>query len=919
MLTLASVQWQVVNAADKSVSINATDTPPVITSNPASPQIKNEGGTLAINIVATGTNLNYQWEISKDNGLTYTDIPGLTSNAFTRFGVSLNDNGLWRCRVSNSDVSSPVYSTPCNVIINPADGTPVITASPIASQSLGLGQKLTLTVKWSGAPNPPATGSGASNVQWYKGDYPNGTLIPNANIISAGNKSDFIINNVSVSDAGSYYCLVANSKGSVPSGQANLIIDTPVGVPSIITNFPTSTQNIPEGGSFSLNTLIVSGATSFQWEKSPDGIAPFVSIPGETKSIFSISNVKLSDKGSYRCVISNSFGSITSNARPLNVITSAVPPEITSHPPLTTILNEGQLLSLSIVSNGSNFQWYKDGVAIVGATTPTYSKIMADGDGGKYKCEISNSYNGGTTISSNDITVTVIALAVTPVITGQPQSQNIYEGAALNLSVTATGGNLNYQWKKNGTDIAGASATTYTVAHAQLSDAGNYTCVVTNSKGTVTSESATINVSILAPTITEQPKNISISDNSAFSFTVATTGSNLTYQWRRDDVDIQGATTATYAKSNAAIVDAGTYTCVVTNSAGSVISNPAVLIVSMLVPTITAQPQDITLNEHETISFSITATGSELTYQWKKDGVNIPGATSSTYTKSNAALTDGGSYSCVISNNLATLTSSSAALKVNIVMPVITTQPGSQLITEGGNVVLTVVATGTNMTYQWKKDGVNIAGATTTAYSKSNLQAGDQGNYTCIITNSAGSVTSDVAQLSISLLAPVITAQPESKSVVEKDSVIFSVKAIGTNLNYQWKKGDMNIEGANLPKLKIKNISLTDAAAYTCVVSNTNASIASSQAVLSVAQESLMPIIFGLNRQYAKMSARVLLVAKGKGSGGVTKWFVDDVELKAIEGGIYFYPANYEIGKHVIRAQSADGKLILEKTVTIVE
>ena len=111
--------------------------------------------------------------------------------------------------------------------------------------------------------------------------------------------------------------------------------------------------------------------------------------------------------------------------------------------------------------------------------------------------------------------------------------------------------------------------------------------------------------------------------------------------------------------------NAGTYTVVVTNAAGSATSGNAVLTV-YVPPAITTQPVGQTLAAGSSVTFSVTATGNPApTYQWRRNGVNISGATASSYTKSNIQSADVGLYSVVVSNLAGTVASSEASLSTD--------------------------------------------------------------------------------------------------------------------------------------------------------------------------------------------------------------------------------------------------------------
>lgn len=173
-------------------------------------------------------------------------------------------------------------------------------------------------------------------------------------------------------------------------------------------------------------------------------------------------------------------------------------------------------------------------------------------------------------------------------------------------------------------------------------------------------------------------------------------------------------------------------------------------------PTITTQPASQTVVAGGNASFSVEAEGSgTLAYQWRKGGVAVSGATSSTYAVSGATTSDAGSYDVVVSNSAGSVTSSAATLTVTdsagVVAPAITTQPAAQTVSTGSSVTLTVVASGsTPLTYQWSRDGAALSGATSASYTIAAAATSDAGSYTVVVTNSAGAVTSDAAVLTVS-------------------------------------------------------------------------------------------------------------------------------------------------------------------------
>ncbi|HEY8995861.1 MAG TPA: immunoglobulin domain-containing protein, partial [Lacunisphaera sp.] len=198
-------------------------------------------------------------------------------------------------------------------------------------------------------------------------------------------------------------------------------------------------------------------------------------------------------------------------------------------------------------------------------------------------------------------------------------------------------------------------------------------------------------------------------------------------------------------------------------------------------PSISNQPSSQSVTAGQSASFSVTASGTApLSYQWRKDGNNISGATSATYSITSTVTGDAGAYSVVVTNSAGSATSNDATLTVNAaaVAPSISTQPASQSVTAGQSVSFSVTATGTApLTYQWRKDGATIGGATSNSYSIASVATGDAGNYSVVITNGAGSVTSNNAMLTVTAatVAPTISTQPANQSVTTGQSASFSV------------------------------------------------------------------------------------------------------------------------------------------------
>jgi pectate lyase len=350
----------------------------------------------------------------------------------------------------------------------------------------------------------------------------------------------------------------------------------------------------------------------------------------------------------------------------------------------------------------------------------------------------------GTTISAN----IAVATAGSWII-------DVANSGAGNATLTP-GSSQTKRWGVGQTNSGGAGSTTAPAA------TGTSTVSWTASSSSQLALSAAVfapsgGTTVTAPTITTQPASQTVIAGGSVTFNVAASGTSpFTYQWRFNGTNISGATSSTYSLSNVQSANAGSYSVVVSNSAGSATSANATLTVNAAAtaPTITTQPASQTVTAGSSVTFNVAASGtSPFTHQWRFNGTNISGATSASYTLSNAQSANAGNYSVVVTNSAGSATSANATLTVNAAAtaPSITSQPSSQTVAAGGTASFSVTATGTaTLTYQWRFNGSNISGATSSTYSLSNVQSANAGGYSVVVSNSVGSVTSSTATLTVS-------------------------------------------------------------------------------------------------------------------------------------------------------------------------
>lgn len=338
-----------------------------------------------------------------------------------------------------------------------------------------------------------------------------------------------------------------------------------------------------------------------------------------------------------------------------------------------------------------------------------------------------------------------------------------------------------------------------------------------------------------APTISAQPKDQGICSNGSATFSVTAAGTApLTYQWRKDGTAISGATNASYTISSVSATHAGSYTVVVTNKAGTVTSSAATLVVNAP-PTVTTQPISQAACAGKSVLFTTSATGTApLSYQWQKNGADIPGATTAMYTINGVVPADAGSYAVVVRNPCGSVTSSIAVLSMDV-PPTIATQPESQIVCQGLPAALSVVAEpGTAVTYQWQKDGSDITGASAATYRIASAAIADAGMYLVKVTNGCGTTTSERADLIVTS-PPTITLHPVSQTADAGSAVTLSVIATGTEpLAYKWSKDGVEIPAATSNLLAFPSAAAADGGSYTVLVENACGTATSNPARLAV-------------------------------------------------------------------------------------
>jgi probable HAF family extracellular repeat protein len=493
-----------------------------------------------------------------------------------------------------------------------------------------------------------------------------------------------------------------------------------------------------------------------------------------------IVSLALHDPTNYSLLISINSKENTTNKPSLVIVTTNSPLSVSiTNPVNNAIFSIPTNLTISANVSDSDgtvtqVQFFQGTNTLGGVTSAPYSVTWSNVSSGAYALTASAADSSGLTSTSSVINVVV---DIPPTITTQPTNQTVTKGSNAVFAVTAAGtAPLSYRWLFNGTNtLAGFTNASITITNVQSTNAGNYSVVVTNVVGSVTSSNAVLAL-LTAPTITAQPTNQTIVQGSNVTFSVTATGTApLNYQWRFNTTNLLfGATNASLLLTNVQTTNAGNYSVVVTNVAGSVTSSNAVLTVNVP-PLITQQPVNVTTNAGGNATFSVTVSNIStlpLSYHWWFNTTNIlAGATNASLLLTNVQTTNAGNYSVVVTNVAGSVTSSNAVLTVNVPPAVSITSPSNNAVFPAGSNVSLVAsasdADGTVTQVQFFQ-GTNSLGVITTA------------PYTLIWTNPA------VGSNSLTAVATDNNGVTATSSVV---NIMISSPFNTTNLTF-WLKAD---------------------------------------------------------------------------------------------------------------------------------
>jgi hypothetical protein len=801
------------------------------------------GGTAFFSVVASGTSpLFYQWQ---RNG---TDLPGATNAFLIVQNVQPVNEGQYRVAITNA-----FGSTTSAVAVLGIFAPPIITNQPQGT-NVFVSTTVTLAVGVSGSP--------PLRYQWRLNDV---------NLPGATNAT-LTLSNIQLATAGGYRVFVTNTVGSALSSVATVSVT----VPPFLTIVATDASASEPGANTGLFTISRTGSNA-----APLSVAFSVSgnaVPGSdyatlsspaiipagassTTMLVTVLNDALLE-GNETVVVTLVGGSDYAVGSPGSA--TVVIADDDNQPPSVTITNpvEGLVITVpatvSIAALASDtdgsvmkVEFFDNGTNKLGeALSSPYTFMWTNGTAGVHILTAVASDNLGSTGVSSPVSVTLNA---PPTVALTSPVNNAQFGTPANITLNANAsdadGSVTLVEFYSGQTLIGSDSTSpYSVTWTNV-PVGNYvlTARATDNRGAV-SVSANVAVSVvIAP-----PGLADFFDARGMisGFTNYVKGNNSTYTKEPGEPrhENRGGTRSAWLSwtapaSGVCTMDTLTsgFDTVLSVYVGNTVSNlfkiagnddatPAVLQsrVSFSVtagtryevavdgysaglggaiefhiglpnpfPIVTTQPQSFLVDPGANVTFNVGVGGNgPFTYQWRFNGANLAGATSSSLARNNVQVPDQGFYTVVVSNPSGSVTSAPAALTLRL-PPTITADPQAFAADPGGNATFGVTVAGlTPLFYQWSVNNGPIAGATNSIYTRNNVQYSDSAFYSVIVTNALGSAQSQAAEL---IVKPSVVSAELSNGVFR-----LSIRAmpnrphaidITTNL-FQWVPWQTNMASA---------------------------------------------------------------------------------------------------------------------------
>ncbi len=664
------------------------------------------------------------------SGLSYQWYNGTAIPGATTSSYVASTNGNYTIKVSNSNctLTSPVQT----VSVNSPPLANIIASGPT---TICQGNNVVLSA---------STGAGYTYT-WRLNGSPTAISSANDTITAAGSYS------------------VVTAIGSCTTTSTDVVVNLNAAPNATVS--PSGTVSVCTGGSVVLSIPPVAGNT-YQWQY--EGFANGITTPNDTVTV----------AGDIRLLVTNSLGcSALSGITTINI----VPLPVDTITPSAPAVCSGSNVTLNAnTGTGLSYQWIVNGNVIAGATGASYTDLPLVNT--PYQVVETNSTGCVDTSIATTITVNALpASAITP-------AGNLSVCTGGSVVLNANGGATNYQWQLNGVNIAGAGASGPSATFYTAAAAGNYTVLETNAANCSAISAAKTVVVNSNPTVTvtsNGPTTFCPGGSVILTATTVPAPPGYTYKWLN-------GTTVVGTSSTFAVSSGGSFRVVVTKTlpAGCFDTSSVVAVTLFQAPSnIIAPAGPTTFCEGASVVLN-TAIVAGINYQWLWDGINITGATSSSYTA-----TTTGSYTVTVSNAACSSTTAPVAVTANPLPTATVSASGPTTFCSNESLTLNA-GSGVGYTYQWQRAGINVNGAGATAASYTTVVSGA---YSVLVTDANGCSASSTPTVNVTVNpAPSVTATIAGSAVLcQGDTVhLYANSGSTTGLSYQWQMNSVNLPGA---------------------------------------------------------------------------------------------------------------------------
>eukprot|EP01029_Cantina_marsupialis_P020949 TRINITY_DN4961_c0_g1_i1.p1 TRINITY_DN4961_c0_g1~~TRINITY_DN4961_c0_g1_i1.p1 ORF type:complete len:4069 (+),score=644.48 TRINITY_DN4961_c0_g1_i1:255-12461(+) len=677
-------------------------------------------------VLCVGDELNLVTQVSGDiNSHVWTknSTPMTAGSTYLVSSVSDTDAGTYTCTVSGNCGADIIYTIDVTVIDAPSITTGIGDLTVCSGENLKLG--------------PIAISGVYDDISWLAPAGITGTL--------EDAKKSFNLGNADVSMEGTYKVTVSNKCGDGVSIGNQVVNPIP-------TLDPLHEQTVCENE----DVMFIANATGrnliYKWTLNDEVIGSNdavliidgAKVLAEDENTPKVYTVKCEVTGD--CTVGlNQETSLTVN--PNTILNQTLPNEI------AYVGDETFTYTLDVVGYNLSYQWThepvdgRDKVVLTDQTGP--SLVLTDitfEHEGYYNCLITGEC--GQRLASGRLTIK----EPVKVTEGLTDMLTKCVGEPLSLQVTATGMIEKIEWFKtvNGTEskLSETGLSLY-IPELALDDAATYKCVIEGEGISQLIESTVVRVYPLT-TLVAPLGNLRICEGQPLDWNVEVAGAvDLTYEWVYKGASVNDK--KIYHIDALNLNQEGDYSVQVSGLCGDVSTSGNLEIVQL--PEFVNASGGLEVCENEPlVEFSVEYKGEDLNYQWRKDGVDLPGKISPVLSLVNVQLDDAGSYTCKVFSTCDQDISPEAILTVTPQL-VIDEEPIDVELCAGLEAAFTTSVTGNEVTYQWQKNGVDIAGETSNSYTIAKSLVSDAAYYTCIVSDRCTSSRSTKpAQLSVNAL-----------------------------------------------------------------------------------------------------------------------------------------------------------------------